>query len=340
MQHIIKDRDDITVARSGGTNSMITKQAKTEAGRRELSREHAFLIHLADTGYVPKVYGFENEGPEPHALVERIVMEDVGESHEITNEYDFRTSLIQMLNVFRVKHVIHGDLTSANVRIVDNAIKVIDWGESRFFNEHERDDKRPEGDTWHAWNFASQWSDGARVARRWHAIYNSIVKYFGPAYIPGSTLLDLGCFHGDVAAAASAAGMLVHGVDENPDAIETATARWKGLPLEFETIDVTDLGGLWNLDAVTCLSMYPYVEQRHGIIVATRWLQDVIESTKMLFFECQLAGDGPGPSWMVDTDRVQSFLENCGGREVERIIEIVLPDRDTTRTVFKILGGS
>ena len=339
MQHIIKDRDDITVARSGGTTSMITKQAKTEAGRIELSREHAFLIHLADTGYVPKVYDFDQE-PQEHALVDRLVMEDVGESHEITNEYDFRTSLTLMLNTLRVKHVSHGDLTSANVRIVDNAVKVIDWGESRFFSEHERKDKRPEGDTWHAWNFASQWSDGSRVARRWHAIYNSIVKYFGPAYIPGSTLLDLGCFHADIAAAASAAGMSVHAVDADQGAINVATARWSTLSMSFEQIDVTDLGGLFNLDVVTVLSMYPYVEQRHGIIVATRWLSDVIETTKMLFFECQLAGDGPGPSWMVDTDRVQSFLENCGGREVERIIEIVLPDRDTTRTVFKVLGGN
>ena len=338
MQHIIKDRDDITVARSGGTDSMITKQAKTEAGRIELSREHAFLIHLADTGYVPQVYLFD-QPPHPHALVERIVMEDVGESHEITDEYDFRTNLIQMLNVFRVKHVIHGDLTSANVRIVDNVVKVIDWGESRFFSEYERTDKRPEGDTYHAWNFASQWSDGSRVARRWLAIYNSIVKHFGPDYIPGSTLLDLGCFQGDIAGAASAAGMFVHAVDADQGAINIATARWKGLRVEFEQIDVTDLGGLWNLDVVTALSMYPYVEQRHGIIVATRWLSDVIESTHMFFFECQLAGDGPGPSWMINTDRVQSFLENCGGREVERIIEIELPDRDTTRTVFKVLGG-
>ena len=339
MQHIIKDREDIVVARSGGPNPAITKEAKTEAGRIELSREHAFLVHLADTGYVPEVYIFD-QGTERHALVERLVMEDVGESHEITNEYDFRTSLTLMLNTFRVKHVIHGDLTSVNVRIVDNMVKAIDWGESRFFSEFDRKDKRPEGDTWHAWNFASQWSDGARVARRWFAIYNSIVKHFGGAYIPDATLLDVGCFHGDVAAAASAAGMSVYAIDVDPRVIEIAKARWASLTTVFKQQEATAMGELWRVDVVTILSVYPYIVQRYGDLVAKQWLTNTIEAAGLVFFECQLAGDGPGPSWMVNTDRVQSFLENCGGREVEAVVEIELPDRETTRTVFKVIGGA
>ena len=338
MQHIIKDRDDITVARSGGTDSMITKQAKTEAGRIELSREHAFLIHLADTGYVPQVYLFD-QPPHPHALVERIVMEDVGESHEITDEYDFRTNLIQMLNVFRVKHVIHGDLTSANVRIVGNAIKVIDWGESRFFSEHERTDKRPEGDTYHAWNFASQWSDGSRVARRWFAIYSAAVEHFAPK--TSIQMLDIGCFHGDIAAAASAAGWDVLGIDMDGEAIKVAKARWSTMPVKFRIVETTtSLFEDGGFNVILMLSMYPYLIQRYGDLIAKQHLVNRIKRSEMLFFECQLAADGPGPSWMVNTDRVQSFLKNCGGRDVEPIIEIELPDRDTTRTVFKVLGGA
>ncbi len=337
MQHIIKDREDLSVARSGGPNSVITKQAKTSEGLVEIDREQKMLTLLGDTGYVPRLIAQSAGGPVDQNT---ITMEDVGDSQEITDEYKFRTHLTRMLYAFRSHKVTHGDLTSPNIRIVDNVPKVIDWGESRLWSEDDREDKRPGGDTYWAWHFLSQWADGARVARRWFAIYNSIVKHFGPAYIPGATLLDLGCFHGDVAAAASAAGMLVHAVDYDENAIVVATQRWKSLPVEFEHIDVKDLGGLWNLDVVTMLSMFPYVEQRYGHVASTRILKDVIESTHMLFFECQLLGDGPGPSWMVDTDRVQSYLENCGGRDVERIIEIELPDRNTTRTVFKVIGGA
>ncbi len=335
MQHIIKDREDLHVARSGGPKSVITKQAKTDKGIAEILREVEFLQALADTPYVPKLFD-HTEGRLPR--LNTVTMQDVGDSHEITDEYKFRTHLIRMLHSFRSHGVVHGDLTSPNIRIVDNVPKIIDWAESRKSGE-DRPDKRTGGDTWWAWHFASQWADGSRVARRWFAIYNAVIAQFGPhARIE---LLDIGCFHGDIAAAACAAGWAVQAVDINEQAIRVCEARWSGLPMDFfYQLDsvIRQPEEHWYIDVLTVLSVYPYIVEQYGNELATTWIANIIESVGLLFFECQLAGDGPGPSWAVNNDAVQSFLEDCGGREVEAVVEIELPDRHTSRTVFKVKG--
>ena len=94
------------------------------------------LQHLYDTGYVP----FAEQ-----VAIDTIRMEDLGESEPITDPHAFMWHLPVILRMLREKQLRHGDLTLYAIIVKENKPYIIDWAESRTWDD-PRPDKRREGD--------------------------------------------------------------------------------------------------------------------------------------------------------------------------------------------------
>ncbi len=329
LHKILKDRKDIRVTRSPGPDSVITKSAKGDAGRAELLNELRFLRTLSRSRFVPQVI---NEEVFTSERVDKITLQDVGDNFQPVDEYRFRTHFLRMLDTFRRLEVIHGDLTSANIRLIDDWPIVLDWGESRFADE-QKPDKRPEGDIHHAFEYMANLADGARIGRRFFAMWKAIQSH---EYSPPWYWLDIGCYHGDIAASAAAAGFEVTAIDRDADAIRQSKNRFRTLDIDFKNTDVVNFPGRIDAEVSSCLSMYPYLLRDRGDIVADQVIERLIDGSNIFFFESQLFGDGPGPEEFKTNHDIEVYLYDRGANSVEPIVEIALPDRNTSRTVFKV----
>ena len=141
--------------------------------------------------------------------------------------------------------------------------------------------------------------------------------------------MDLGCWEGDFVAAARCEDMKAAGLDRSWEAIQKAEELWgsKGFfrgnlecLLSFEA-DVTLL-----------LSTWAYLDQEYANAEAI--LAKIIRSSRVTFFETQLAGDGPGPSYLRTDENVESLLEHFG--KVQALLTIELPERKRHRTLWRI----
>ncbi len=341
---VIKDRPGMIITRLMPPDGAVIHEAKSDAGRAELGNELRFLRELATTPFVPQVLNHNVVGTDD-ALVDSITMEDVGESLGIVDEEKFRTHFLRFLWELKQRQIEHGDLTSANIRVKDDIPKVLDWKESRFSFEHDRPTKRPEGDVHHAFQFLASLKDGSRHGRRLAAMLKAvnlqqIVGRPWHNFPDGKRWVDVGCFHGDIPACAAVAGFEnVAGIDSDRSAIIRCQARFNGFGIMFQTLDAIELRPRpWNngVNVLSCLSAYPYILNKHGDIESNRLIEGWIDKSDMMFFECQLSGDGPGPEEFKTTRHIEEWLHERGADSVEAIVEIQLPDRNTTRTTFKV----
>jgi serine/threonine-protein kinase RIO1 len=94
------------------------------------------LHHLYDTGYVP----FAEQ-----TAIDTVAMEDLGKSEPVTNSGAFMQHRAKILRMLEKKGLRHGDLTTYSIIVKNNKPMLIDWGESRTWND-PRPDKRREGD--------------------------------------------------------------------------------------------------------------------------------------------------------------------------------------------------
>lgn len=344
LWQVIKDRQDMHINRIPGPDGAVVHHAKTDDGRAELGNELRFLRELATTPFVPKVLNHNVAGAD-NALVNSITMEDVGESLDIVDEYKFRTHFLRFLWELRQRQIEHGDLTSANIRVVNDVPKVLDWKESRFKFEHARPTKRPEGDIVHAFMFLAGLPDGSRHGRRFAAMWNGvnghhIVGRPWHNFPDGRRWVDVGCFHGDIPACAAVAGFEnVAGIDSDRSAILRCQARFNGFGIMYQTLDAIELRPTplnTPVNVLSCLSAYPYILNKHGDIESNRLIEGWIDKSDIFFFECQLSGDGPGPEEFQTTRHIEEWLYERGANHVEPVVEIDLPDRNTSRTTFMV----
>ncbi len=320
----------------------VVHHAETDAGRRELWNELRFLRELASTPFVPEVLG-TYVAPND-CMVDRLTVEDVGESLDIMDEYKFRTHFLRFLWELKQRQIEHGDLTSANIRVVDDIPKVLDWKESRFALE-DRPTKRPEGDVFHAFQFLKSLPDGSRHGRRFAAMLKAVVSQrlgdapwhnFGSGG-SGGRWIDVGCYHGDIPACAAVAGFEnVMGIDSDLGSIAVASERFGGFGIEWRVMNAIGLQDITPVNVLSCLSTYPYILNRHGDIESNRLIEKWIDKSDMMFFECQLSGDGPGPVEFETTRHIEEWLYERGADSVEAIVEIEITDRHTTRTTFQV----
>lgn len=322
---VIKEREDIEIWRE---DDVVYKVAKTLEGKKELTQEAKILRGGHLQPYVPILL----EAHWGDKYVSKLRTRYIEGSEPVQDGYAFTRRLIHMLWTFQQRGIQHGDLTSCNIKVVNDYPIVFDWGEAVLEGDG-RKPKRSEGDAYHLWNWARSLKDGSRIARRWFAMRERVVN----SGIRLDSFMDIGCYHGDVAAAAALDFNGVVGVDSDRLAIQHARHRYGFMKnLQFDERDAVALPGLATV--VSCLSTFPYILRRHGLYEAQEFVKRCIFGSEMFFFESQLRGDGPGPDFFPDTASVLAFLrEMCGDeKDVEQIVEIALPDRDTTRTVFKV----
>lgn len=79
--------------------------------------------------------------------IELIKMQDLGESEPVTNAEAFMAQELLVLGALRHVGLRHGDLTKYAIIVRNNKPYLIDWGESRTWDD-PRPDKRREGDAY------------------------------------------------------------------------------------------------------------------------------------------------------------------------------------------------
>ncbi len=325
---VLKDNGDVSTLRNTD-NDTIIKISGTEKGLILLANEARWLHHLGESGFTPRLL-MDEPG--------QIVMQDLGESQEVSNLNDFRRNSIFLLNTLRHFGVKHGDLTAPNIIIKDDCPMAIDWGEAVELGG-TLPSKRPEPDATHLWAVVAANKDTTRMAARWLAIREA----YGVNRLQGSSMLDLGCYEGSFVAAAAVEGVEALGIDQDGEVIKHAVALWDGLVsvgfIRYNIMDfITSTSVRQRFHFGLLLSVFPYRVNTYGEKEALELLAAIKAKCGVLFFESQLAGDGPGPDFFGikgDVAQLLSYLPGVG--KVEEIVTIPVAGRDAARTVFMVI---
>lgn len=355
--HTLIGGTDLAVHR---TEQGIVKIAHDEKGRAQLANDRRMIEHLSGFGMVPEVYDWtpdstrmEDLGPNLHQRIlefpeahRRPSLAAMDARFPIVDGERWRRNCTRMLWRLRQARIRHADLTPMNMAIRGEDEPVIyDFHSSHLFDEPPPD--RQTSDSFLLWNrqkeFPSQlWpADSPRIIRRWLAVMGDLGGNTGVANLEGKTLLDLGCFAGDFCGMAAADGMIATGVDlggfnAEYDSLSVARALWGEMACEFSRVDLRDwwhaAGGVW--DVVLVFSTWSYLVWDAGEPYARRWLAETINHAGVLYFENQLAGDGPGPAFFAEDADVVNYLGQFG--EVAAIATIPVTGRPHSRTVFRV----
>lgn len=318
------------------------EQAKGWLGMnlKGIRNEAYFLTVLDGCGYTPK-------------LIERgtnyIIEEDLDDSQPCISHQKLRRNLCGLLYRLWEHRVRHIDLTWPNVIVRNDWPYAIDFQQSRHYTEPFRDQERYPTDSYTVWTWMTRMkdkngiADESRIVRRW----GSVIHALGQANcrvttLEGKTFLDLGCFQGDHVAMARCEGMDAEGVDfggfrTGEDSIDIARRLWRGMGCKFTKTDIFDLPEVYfNRDIVTMFSTWPYLVKTKGFLDAKRVLRQVIDESKVFFFETQLYGDGPGPHFLKSDDDVKGLLIACGASDIKALSKFQVYGRPASRTVWEV----
>jgi hypothetical protein len=280
-----------------------------------------------------------------------VLEEDIGNTEPVVDGEAFRRNCVKVLAKIRAKDVRHGDLNGPNLIIRDDWPWVVDWTEAHLIGE-PAPQKSPFSDSHLLWRSVAGTPgpdgqcDTPRVARRWLAILGALGATSDLGLpLRGKTFLDLGCFQGDFVAAAAVEGMDAHGLDRGgfrtgEDSITIGRYLWSDMPRgPFGRVtllrgDIMEPGRLFAADVVMMFSTWPYIVQEHGWEVARALLGRIMVDCGVLFFETQLAGDGPGPVALETDQDVERMLSEWG--HVEHLVRIPVTGRPAERSVWQV----
>lgn len=302
-----------------------------KANQAEIDNRTQMLRLLGPTGFAPKLI---------EARSDYVLQEDLGDSEDVSNGIEFWLNSIRLLLALRDNQIRHGDLTSPNIIIRDNVPMAIDFAQSSLFSESSKE-KRPEADSYHLWQFVLGQSNTAALSRtieRWQAIQHALGcdSWCPPAgCCDKKRLLDLGCFSGESCAMAAADGFKTFGVDLDGDQIQIAQERW-GDSCAFKKQDALKMKS-FKYDAILMLSTWPYIVQREGKKAALELLDAIVNDCGSLFFETQLYGDGPGPSFLKTEEDVAKMLSKFG--TPTPLVSLPVEGRDAKRCVWQVIRG-
>lgn len=318
MDVMLKERDEMQVyMTSRGT---VIKRALNSAGLAGIRQSWRFLNAMKDTVYVPN----------PISLVDNELEMEFVPDEAIVDPEQLRRSTIKMLHVFRQRGIVHGDLTSPNLRVRGNSPVAVDWEDAIFALTDNVPSKRPKPDLTHVFPvIVHRTGDSSRILRRWLAIREHINYFFG-----WGTFIDIGTNLGDFCALAALDGMSSIGVDIEDARIEKARQMWSlietctfhrntGIDYRFSPVEVAAL-----------LSTWAYMVRDYGFAFARTVLEYCISKAQCFLFETQLYGDGPGPEFLKTDDDVVSLLKGAGAMIVKPIITLPVAGREAHRTVF------
>lgn len=344
-----QDGPGVHVFREDG--GVVVKKAYTLPDVDGLRNEARFLRELEGTGVAPRLYTCQVAPSE--GCLYAISQEDLGESQPVQNGEDFRRHMARLLWTLHKHGVRHGDATSGNIIIRDDKPMLVDFQQSNYYSEGPPQ-KRPLADSYFLWRFVAGTpaiehpvADTPRVVRRWLAVLGELGGLAPNNPLQGKTLLDLGCFQGDFCAMAAADGMWAHGVDTGGfnseiDSIREANRLWgpmggipRGQPgCSFQKTNLVTRPR-FDHDVVLLFSTWPYIVRDYGRQVALDLLQSIMSECGVLFFETQLAGDGPGPDFLVTDDDVANMLGEFG--TPQPLVTIPVTGRAASRTVWKVI---
>jgi SAM-dependent methyltransferase len=168
------------------------------------------------------------------------------------------------------------------------------------------------------------------IESRWTVISSDLKK-------STKHILDIGCFEGDFCPLVARQGIKYTGWDISQDSIDAAKERygdgnfWVEDVVSEEFLNRRQFG---VFDTVLMLSIYPYLVIQSSRVVVNRLLEQIIDSGAALYFETQLYGDGPGPSFFNTDDDVKKFLSALG--DVKRLDTFQVLGRDATRTIWRV----
>jgi serine/threonine protein kinase len=275
----------------------------------EIANELRFLEDMQSSGYVPEVLSH---------TADSITLEAI-QSEMISDADEFLHNCCEALSALYERGIIHGDLTDRNILIRENRPCIIDFAESRYADE-QTPDKREGGDALWLWRaYEGLTGDPRRHARRWLAIRERLQIHHV------RSITDLGCGDGDIVLMAQAEGYNAIGYDNNQ----------QGGVVRGKHVVPRDIlrEKLPKSDAMFLLSVWPYLLERVGWHEAKAWLLKL--PCSLFYFECQLAGDGPGPVEFKTKQDIFNYLSDFG--TVTELVTIPILDRNTERTTFEVV---
>jgi hypothetical protein len=264
-------------------------------------------------------------------------MEDLGDAARldapespVQDEERFYRNCIWLLLTLNNRGIHHGDLTSPNILVRNDYPVVLDWRESRLEQE-TGSDKRKKPDAFYLWKSVADFTpDGSRLVRRWLAIHADLG--WSQDRLKGLRLLDAGAGAGYFCAMAQAEGATAVGIEDSPIA-EQAQVYWGSAGCIFERRNLVDWKS-WDFPIVLLLSVWPYIIQQRSREEAEALLEKIIKEAGVLYFETQLAGDGPGPDFLATDDDVAELLGRFG--KAKALVTLPVTGRPASRTVWKI----
>lgn len=326
------------------TERGIEKRAYAESSLAGIRNEADKLRALAGTGVAPELL----EEGEDH-----ILEEDLGESEPIVDGEAFRRNATRVLWTLRQHRIAHGDAgIHKNMAFKNDRIVLLDFEDSWYYDEPVPDPKKVR-DSSMLWRVVASTPaqkhpqpDTPRIVRRWQVIE----KALGGAgntntELEGKTLLDLGCFQGDHCAMAAADGMVARGVDtgrQRPESnsIDVANDLWRPMveaaKVEFLKANIMDWRD-FKYDVVLLLSTFAYIVKYSGEEAASRLVKRILSQGDVLFFETQLAGDGPGPAFLKSHADVERYLGRFG--KARKLATYSVWNRPARRSLWKVTSG-
>ncbi len=309
-----------------------------------LKNEARMLDLMEGSGYSPRVL----------AAVEGMIdQDDLGDTEAPTDPELWRRNCVKMLAEIRARGLRHGDLVGSNIITRGNHPYAIDWQEGHLLTE-PAPQKQPWSDSALLMrHIAGTYGpdgqlDTPRVARRWGAVLGALgADRDFTLPLKGKTFLDLGCFQGDFVALAAAEGMDALGIDQGgfrsgENSIEIGRSTWNEFPFGHvglsngNIVDYVESGLARSWDVVVMFSTWPYIVKDFTHQTAMSLLHRIIASNEVLFFETQLAGDGPGPEFLRNDSDVKSMLHGLGATQVGERGTFPVTGRPASRTVWEV----
>lgn len=343
--------DDRTISVWKDDHGDVFHKAHDYFMRTRLRRGVELQARLAATGFTPTILAtgedwYRETFVESRTLHEHLTAgNEEGRRGPIINGETWRRECARLLWTLRQRRVRHCDLTPPNIFVRNDSPIVIDFHSAEDFDDPNAEPKRTTSDSFIMWNRMQDVgsvqypADSPRIIRRWLAVMGDLGGNNGIANLEGLSLLDLGCFAGDFCGLAAADGMQAFGVDlggfnTEYDSLEEAERLWSPMGAIFQKRNLIDVELAGEFDATLVFSTWSYLVKDFGEPRAKDWLAYVMEHSRRLYFENQLAGDGPGPDFFVEDSDVINYLGQFGN--VVSLGTFPVTGRDHARTVFRV----